>query len=271
MKKLFAAVFLISIFAIVGCASDNTNSSAQAPVDEPLIPADTNNPSTLIGHYKVDYFAIVDGSNGNALLSDNCTYASVNGFANYDCNKATVLADLADIQQHDEGGATITSFLIQMQLDSPEIRNGALKEHAYHHLLFPILTTSISTIPTAIFPTKATERGLTSYFVARPGGDNSDIYKNMYVNTLKNDGEKLSIKLTTKDGKMQYAFHLTKISNTSNGYVQTKGDINIQEGLYAISNVFNTLIKSVFEDIELDALFGKLAKFDNELGATTQP
>lgn len=253
MKKLFAAVFLISIFAIAGCASDSSNSSAQAPVEEPLIPADPNNPSTLIGHYKVDYFGILQGG---TIVSTDCNQAKNDLSNSATCNEATFLANLADIQMHNEGGKNIYSFVIQMQLDSPEISGGTLNEHAYHHLFFPIPESNISKIQDNIgngFNTRATERGLTSFFLSRPLGGQGDT--NGKVTTLIKDGDQLFVKMHEyKNTSVFYAVRLTKTSNKSNNYVTTN-DTQGKDIIYAVSSRFNELIQSTFEDDALKTLF----------------
>lgn len=253
MKKLFAAVFLISIFAIVGCASDNTNSSAQAPVEEPLIPADPNNPSTLIGHYKVDYFTILQGA---TLVSTDCNLAKQE-FPNFTCNAATFLANLADIQLHNEEGmGNIYSFVIQMQLNSPEIRGETLKEHAYHHLFFPIPEDNMTAIKEEIKPfnTRATERGLSSFFLSRPTGGRGNT--NAQVTTLIKDGEQLYMRLhEQQNNSVFYAVRLTKTSNNSNGYVTKYDQQGLVDIIYAVSSRFNELIQSTFEDDALKTLF----------------
>lgn len=261
MKKLFAAVFLISIFAIVGCASDSSNSSAQAPVEEPLIPANADVPDTLVGQYNVDNFSVVQGT---TLLSNNCEQAAKD-FPGMTCNSATILANIVDVQPHAENGGML-SFVIQMQLESPEIRNGTLKEHAYHHLLFPIQKAYVP-VDGEFFSTKATERGFTDFFIVRPGGN--ALTKNATLTALKNEGDKILIQLNEDSGKgMRYVYRLVKISNKSNGYVSTQGDPNLQSGLYAISSIFNTLIQSTFEDSTLTDLFeGFKSDIPNQTGA----
>lgn len=270
MKKLFLGVFLLSVLAIAGCASDGSNSTAQTQVPETVTTPDYTTPSTLIGKYKVDYFAIVDGGNNNAMLSNDCAYATKNDFPGYTCNDATILADLADIQQHDDAGTQIISFLIQMQLDGDVIRDGTLQEHAYHHILFPAQNVNFP-ISGDFKETKATERGLTSFFIPRPGGDRNNV--NAKIHYIKNVGEQIEIKLINdKAPVMQYVYRLSKNSDISAGYVQTQG--GIQEGLYAISTVFNTLIESVFEDTVLSNIFaGFKNDFPNKTGeeVTTQP
>lgn len=273
MKKLFLGVFLLSVLAIAGCASDSSNSTAQTQVPETVTTPDVNNHATLVGKYKVDYFAIVDGGNSNAMLSSDCAYATKNDFSDYTtCYDATILADLVDVQQNNENGMQIMSFIIQMQLDGTEIRT-SLKEHAYHHLLFPIQNQFIP-VSGELFATKATERGLTSFFIPRPGGDANN--RNATLHYLRNTGDQIEIKLLyEKDPAkiMQYIYRISKISDTPGGYVQTQG--GIQQGLYAISTVFNTLIESVFEDTDLNDIFaGFKNDFPNQTGeevTTTQP
>lgn len=254
MKKLFATVFLISIFAIAGCASDNANSSAQTPPPAPetLIPADPNNPSTLIGHYKVDYLSVVEGTN---LVSTDCNQAN-SDFPGFTCSAATFLANLADIQLlSEEGMGNIYSFVIQAQLDGTEIRGGTLKEHAYHHLFFPVQEINIANIKNEINPadTRATERGLSSFFIKRPLGSRGNFNAKVYALTKIND--QLFIKLIENGSNMKYAVRLTKTSNNSNGYV-TKYDVqNLVDIIYAVSSRFNTLIQSTFDDEALNTLF----------------
>lgn len=243
MKKLFALLALISLFALYGCAEEEA-----APM--PLLAPDINAPDTLVGSYEIDYFSIQDGSN-STILSDNCTQALTsapiyNGKVNTCDQVLDITSQRIGIQKHWDVYRYVYSVVIQTQLYSDGIitnKNG-FKEHAYHHLIFPIQESYFPDKFGVDAISKATDRGLTSYFIERPYGNFEN--SNSYVNYVGVEDGKLVIVLKTDDNQKTYIFKLNKLSNDSGNYVYLLNVEGPQGGLRADSIIKNSLMVTNF-------------------------
>lgn len=255
MKKYLILLTIASLFALYGCAEEES-----APM--PLVQPDINNPDSLVGSYEIEYFSIQDKS---LILSDNCTLA-VNGAPTYDgktntCEEVTeMISQRVGIQKHWDINRYVYSVVIQMQLNSNAIYNDInnFQQHAYHHLIFPIQASYFPDTFGVDAVSKATDRGLSSFFIERPYGnfDNS----NSYINHVGIEDDKLVIALKTDDNTKTYIFKLKKVSNDSGNYVYLLNVEGPQGGLRADSTIKNSPIKTNFEDNKLNNIFKNLFK-----------
>lgn len=233
MKKYFALIAIVSFFGLSGCAEEDN-----AP--QPLIAPDINVPDTLVGSYDISYFSIQDGS---TIISDNCTQAEIsapvyNGEANTCDQILDITSHRISIQKHWDVYRYVYSVVVQMQLYSEGIiQNPSLKEHAYHHLIFPIQASYFPNKFGVDAVSKATDRGLSSYFIERPYGNFNN--SNTHINTVSIENGNVVIALQSNDNQKTYIFKLQKISNDSGNYVYLLPVEGPQGGLRADSVIKN--------------------------------
>lgn len=254
MKKIFTLLALVSLFALYGCAEEEA-----APL--PLLAPDVNAPDTLVGSYEIEYFSIQDNS---TIISDNCTQALISApIYNDKTNTCEPVLDITSqrvgIQKHFDVNRNIFSVVIQMQLYSNAIITNLnnFKEHAYHHIIFPIQETYFPNSFGVDAVSKASDRGLTSYFVGRAYGNSTQT--NAYVNHVGVEDGKLVIVLKTNDNSKTYIFKLNKLSNDSGNYVYLLNVEGPQGGIYADSTIKNSLMVTEFgsDNVTLSEFFNE--------------
>ena len=248
MKKYILLLALAFITALYGCAEEKEEA-------QPLIQPDLSNPDTLVGSYDISYFSIQDE---NQIITDNCTIAE-NGAPTYNnlensCEQITdLISHRIGIQKNWDVYRNVYSVVIQLQLNSQKITQGELQNTAYRHIIFPIQESYFPNNFGVDAVSKATDRGLSSYYVEPPYGNRTNT--NSYVQSMKMEDDKLVFSLKTKDGKKTYIFKLQKVSNDSGNYV-IKYDVEYpQGGLYARSVIRNNPLVTIFEDTTLTELY----------------
>lgn len=241
MKKYFALFAITSFLVLSGCAEeDNT--------PQPLVEPDINVPDSLVGSYDISYFSIQDRS---SIISDNCTQATIsapiyNGVANTCDQILDITSHRIAIQKHWDIYRYVYSVVVQMQLYSDGIiqNTNNLKDHAYHHLIFPIQESYFPNNFGVDAVSKATDRGLTNYFIAPPYGNFSNT--NSYINNVSVEDGNLVIALKSGNGQKTYIFKLKKVSNDSGNYVYLLDVPGPQGGLRANSVIKNSLMVTEF-------------------------
>lgn len=245
MKKYFALLAITSLVALYGCAGEDNAA-------QPFLEPDINTPDTLVGSYDISYFSIQDGS---IIISDNCTKAEM-GVSGVCEPILDMISHRVSIQKHWDLYRYVYSVVVQMQLDSDKIKqDGNYKDHAYHHLIFPIqasyFTSGFGTDATS----KATDRGLTKYFIEPPYGNFDN--DNSYINNVSIEDGNVLIALKSGNGQKTYIFKLKKVSNDSGNYVYLIDVPGPQGGLRAVSSIKNDVMVKEFSDGTLNSYFNE--------------
>lgn len=251
MKKYFALLAITSLLALYGCAGEDNAA-------QPFLEPDINTPDTLVGSYDISYFSIQDGS---TIISDNCTQAVIgapvyNGVQNSCDQILEMISHRVSIQKHWDIYRYVYSVVVQMQLNSDGIRqNPNLKDHAYHHLIFPIQASYFTSGFGTDAVSKATDRGLTKYFIEPPYGNFDN--DNSYINNVSIEDGNVAIALKSGNGQKTYIFKLKKVSNDSGNYVYLVDVPGPQGGLRAVSSIKNDVMVKEFSDGTLNSYFNE--------------
>lgn len=249
MKKYFALLAITSLVALYGCAGEDNAA-------QPFLEPDINTPDTLVGSYDISYFSIQDGTN---ILTTDCTQAEIGAPAYNICEPILqMISHRVSIQKHWDIYRYVYSVVVQMQLDSDRIQkneNEYFKDHAYHHLIFPIQESYFTSGFGVDAISKATDRGLTKYFIEPPYGDFYN--SNSYINNVSIEDGNVVIALKSGNGQKTYIFKLKKVSNDSGNYVYLVDVPGPQGGLRAVSSIRNDLMVTEFSDGVLNSYFNE--------------
>lgn len=266
MKKYLMILLTAGIAVFTGCAEEET--------PEAFIPADVTNTDSLVGSYRIDYISIQDHTPadttsttankkpGTYIVSNNCDEIDVPKLKDYNCDRnLQILSQRASIEKFVDAGRVIYGTVIQMQLSSGTITS-TYNEDAYHHIIFPIQGSYFTNGFGRSAVTKATDRGVSIYFVNPPNGTSEKV--NFYINEVSNSANnQIQIKMNSNDGSRTYIFRMTKTSNTSGSYISMR-DPGPAGGLYATSSIKNTPLLYNFSDATLTMIFTKLFKIMND-------
>lgn len=257
MKKYLMILLTAGIAVFTGCAEEET--------PEAFIPADVTNADSLVGSYRIDYISIQDHTPadtttkkpGTYIVSNNCDETkTIPALESYSCEGTLqILSQRASIEKFVDAGRVIYGTVIQMQLSSGTITS-TYNEDAYHHIIFPIQGSYFTNGFGREAVTKATDRGVSIYFVSPPNGTSENV--NFHINEVSNSADnQIEIKMNSNDGNRTYIFRMTKTSNTSGSYISMR-DPGPAGGLYATSSIKNTPLIKEFSDATLTMIFTEL-------------
>ena len=294
-RKLMLLIF--SSIILSGCSEESSESPA------PFIEADSKNPTTLVGQYKVDYFKVqVIDNNNEYIITDNETIAkkglislktdlpiapevlSKNVYSiqkeNDENNK---LFDFVNIELLENN--TIFSFIAQLQIYNSQI-SSTLKNYAYQHIIFPFSLVGFNKDGYFDSSSKATVRGFNTYIVNPPYGNRNNLNSKVTIETelleepvyengeIKKDEENKIVtkkrnvlKVTLMDNlkRTKYFFRLVKISNNPNAITVLDSAVGEQGGLYTTSRVKNSLIVKNFSESNISTFFNEFVDDDLKL------
>ncbi len=240
MKKFLLILTLGALTALYGCAEDDEESNA-------LTRPDPANPASLVGTYDITYYGLHDEG---FWISSECTKGSpikpeFNGQP-VECKKATdTLYKKAYIQQFfDAQGNEKYSITAQLQLFTPDMKadGSPINNSFYYHILAAVGKHHFNQgFQGGDTTSKATVRGLESFFIFPAYGNNDEKNRNVTINEVKmDDNGMLRIVVQSRDDKHTYALELKKLSNDSGNHVTLK-DAGPQGGIYAVSDLKNKL------------------------------